>query len=107
MSAQDCMNETQWRGVMHTSQVKSTQPLSEPRVDEVAKSIAKHGIRHPLEFQAGELANGNHRIAAARQIGLDKVPVVGEGRKPEGLVYSHRISELEFETLAGYSQEGK
>lgn len=101
------MNPAQWRGIMPTSQVKTSQPVSEPRVNELAGSIAQHGIQRPLEFQGGGLMNGNHRMAAARQVGLDTVPVVGEGKMPEGLTDSHGISESEFEHLAGYSQEGK
>jgi len=53
------------------------------RVDKLAASIAEDGITEPLilEFHPETglvwLGEGNHRLAAARQLGLDSVPVRG------------------------------
>ena len=53
------------------------------RVDKLAESIAKDGFNEPLilEFHPETglvwLGEGNHRLAAARQLGLDSVPVRG------------------------------
>jgi len=52
------------------------------RITRLAKDIAENGIRTPLELQYdhergwGTLVEGNHRLAAARRLGLTHVPVV-------------------------------
>lgn len=52
------------------------------RITRLAKDIAENGIRTPLELRYdhergwGTLVEGNHRLAAARRLGLTHVPVV-------------------------------
>lgn len=38
-------------------------------------SIAKEGIREPLEVKGKRLMEGHHRFYAAKELGLDKIPV--------------------------------
>lgn len=40
--------------------------------------IAKNGIKEPLEIRNGQLENGHHRAVAARDLGIDKIPVIEE-----------------------------
>ena len=52
-------------------------------IDELVRDIAVNGIQVPLvvrEDESGErwLRNGHHRLVAAMELGLDKVPVVIE-----------------------------
>lgn len=60
---------------------------SDQRVNEIMKSAQTEGIREPLEVRGYEnssrpyLADGHHRLVAARRLGI-KVPVKGMGPEP-------------------------
>jgi len=68
--------------------VMAGEITDQARVDKLAASIAEDGITEPLilEFHPGTglvwLGEGNHRLAAARQLGLDSVPVRGVRYEP-------------------------
>ncbi len=68
--------------------VMAGEVTNQAKVDKLAASIAEDGITEPLilEFHPGTglvwLGEGNHRLAAARQLGLDSVPVRGVRYEP-------------------------
>ena len=68
--------------------VMAGEITDQAKVDKLAASIAEDGITEPLilEFHPGTglvwLGEGNHRLAAARQLGLDSVPVRGMRYEP-------------------------
>ncbi len=80
-----------------------TQPVDAQRVSDIATSIKSGSKVRPLEIQEGHIFNGNHRYAALKSAGSKTAPVVIEGKKPKGMLYTQPISEHEFEDQAGYS----
>jgi hypothetical protein len=87
--------------------VMAGEATDQAKVDKLAASIAKDGIQEPLILELHPetglvwLGEGNHRLAAARQLGLDSVPVRGmrhEGT-PRGVRLSGRGKRLRPHTL--------
>jgi len=57
------------------------QTLDRESLEELANSIAKHGVLQPLVVEPGDegrykLQIGKRRMAAAKMVGLEKVPVI-------------------------------
>jgi hypothetical protein len=46
--------------------------------DALKDDIAKNGIKEPLEVRKGQLENGHHRAVAARDLGIEKIPIIEE-----------------------------
>lgn len=69
-------------------------------LDNLTKIIAEKGITHPITLQVygnyGIIPEGNHRIAAAKRLGIKNIPVKVEVRtKPfKGTIYEQKVVKL-------------
>jgi hypothetical protein len=65
-------------GMVATSELRATHGVSRNAVRKLAADIEKNGIREPLKYVEHEgekyVVDGNHRLRAARQLGLKQVP---------------------------------
>ena len=82
------------------------QTIDKEPLDELAASIAQHGILQPLIVEPGEggrynLQIGKRRIAAAKMVGLEKVPVIVlEGSlSPEDSLAMRLVENIHREAL--------
>jgi len=82
------------------------QTLDKEPLDELAKSIALHGILQPLVVEPGDegrykLQIGKRRMAAAKMVGLEKVPaIVLEGTlNPEDSLAMRLVENIHREDL--------
>ena len=56
---------------------RNARTHSKKQIQEIAGSIAAYGFMNPLVVDAdGTIVAGNARYLAARQLGLDRVPVI-------------------------------
>jgi hypothetical protein len=91
------------------------------RVDKIAGTIAEGGIQEALMLEYHPetgvvwLGEGNHRLAAARQLGLDTVPVRGmrrdttplPGRLSGKKLAPHTLEHLDNEEYYGHAWVNK
>ena len=104
MAASDHLGGQWHKGHMRLSAIPASgKAVDQERVSDYASRAT--ATMPPIELQDGHVMNGRHRVAALRQSGHKTAPVVTEGTRPPGMVYSKAISQGEFEHLAGYSPE--
>ena len=103
MTASDHLGGQWHKGIMRLSDIPHPgKAVDQARVNDYATRAT--ATMPPIELQDGRIMNGRHRYAALVQSGQDTAPVVTEGSKPP-MVSSRAISQHEFESLAGYTQE--
>ncbi|HEY2638975.1 MAG TPA: ParB N-terminal domain-containing protein [Streptosporangiaceae bacterium] len=86
-------------GRMKTRHLPPPRALSPRKYDqaELVEDARRHGIQHPIALRHNSggliMANGEHRADAARQAGLEDVPVIvqhAEGVNPDSLPIQNR-----------------
>ena len=90
MSARDHLSKPQFMSVKDVGELwsgdhETTGPAKyvtrnhlRDNIDSLKEDIAKNGVKTPLEVtkdEGGYLLDGHHRYVAARELGMDKVPV--------------------------------
>jgi ParB-like chromosome segregation protein Spo0J len=76
-SLQDVIDGWQRGDKSRGPEAKTSSP---EKWDNLKKSIEEEGVKETLIFQVGKngvakVAEGNHRLAIAKELGIDKVPV--------------------------------
>lgn len=73
--------------------------------DRLLRSISEHGVLQPLVVCHGRLCDGNRRLAALKQLGIEKAPCV-EAEGSPALLFAQLNSHREltaFELAAAYA----
>jgi len=95
--------------------------ISESAIDEVAKSLHKHGFQQAIVIDENNVIVAGHtRLLAAKKLGIDKVPCkiyddneininayrLADNKVGELTVWEDKILELELEKLQGIDVAG-
>jgi hypothetical protein len=78
------------------------------QIDLLAKIIKHHGFRHPIivSEQSGFIVAGHARALAAKQLGLELVPVVKQSFDSPSLEYSFMTSDNTIQELSKLDKAG-
>lgn len=81
--------EVEWVPISRIFGNPANPRINDPGVPHVASSIRRFGFQQPLVAKrSGEVVAGNTRLKAARELGLEKVPVVWfEGSDLDAMAY--------------------
>lgn len=80
----------------------------ENQIDLLCKIIQAQGFREPLivSVRSGFLIAGHGRLAAAKKLGMEKLPVIRQHFDSEAQEYQHMVSDNEIARWANLDVEG-
>ncbi|MDH3295714.1 MAG: ParB N-terminal domain-containing protein [Acidimicrobiia bacterium] len=73
-------------------------------LDAIAKSLAKFGQRYPIVERDGVIIAGNHRLQAARDLGWQRIAVVGADDLTEEEAYAFAATDNRTGDLGDYDE---
>lgn len=79
---------------------------SDKQIDQIAASIRQFGFTNPVLIDgAGSIVAGHGRVAAARRLGIDQVPVIALAHLTEAERRAYVIADNRLAELADWDQE--